>query len=456
MISDIFAKLGTWDISDSQTVLIAALAAMACSLPGCFLVIRRQSMMGDALSHTVLPGIVVAFLLAAWNGVSYQSNQALFHAFLFCGALFVGILSAVLTEWVRKQGKVEASAALGVVYTSMFALGLLLIRATADSVHIDPECVLYGVLESEADPFVIFPPAAIINFTTFMVNFALVVLFFKELRISAFDPALATTLGINARWIHYGLMAVTAATIVMAFRSVGSILVIAMLITPAATAYLLTDRLERMLGISLAVAAGCALLGHAIALTLPIFILGPLGFAAEGSANTAGSMAIAAGIFFVAAVFLGPRHGVLMKILVRRRLQAKIASDDILGTIYRWEEKHVDGPATPISWILENAMEVGATTPARTFRRLVRRGDIVEQSAGFTLTESGLARAKELIRSHRLWEAYMAKHFELPDDHLHDMAHHVEHFIDPEIRQQLIDELDQPELDPHGKQIPPE
>jgi manganese/zinc/iron transport system permease protein len=455
MIFDILEKLGTWDLCDWQTVLIAALAAMACARPGSFLVIRRQSMMGDALSHTVLPGIVVAFLLAAWNGVSYQSNQALFHAFLFSGALVVGIVSAVLTEWVRKQGKVEASAALGVVYASMFALGLLLIRATADSVHIDPECVLYGVLESEVDPFVYFPPAAIINFAMFLVNLVLVVVFFKELRISAFDPALATTLGINARWIHYGLMAVTAATIVMAFRSVGSILVIAMLIAPPTTAYLLTDRLERMIGISLAVAAGCALLGHVIALTLPFFILAPLGFAAKGSANTAGSMAIAAGIFFVAAMLFAPQHGVLMKILVRRRLQIKIACDDILGTIYRWEETHGDA-ITPQNWIVENAIDVGSSTPRKTFRQLVRQGDIIEQHGGFRLSASGRSRAKELIRSHRLWEAYMAKHFELPDDHLHDMAHRVEHFIDPEIRQQLIDELDQPETDPHGKQIPPE
>ncbi|HLQ43889.1 MAG TPA: metal ABC transporter permease, partial [Planctomycetaceae bacterium] len=138
--------------NDTWVVLIGALAAMACALPGCFLLLRQQSMMGDAISHTSLLGIVAAFFASNWlvkaAVIAPATELSIRHLAMCVGAVAVGVLSAWLTESLQKLGNVESSAALGVVFTSLFALGLLLIRAIADDVHIDPDCVLYGTIET--------------------------------------------------------------------------------------------------------------------------------------------------------------------------------------------------------------------------------------------------------------------------------------------------------------------
>lgn len=453
--------LGNWTANDTWTVATAALAAMACALPGVFLVMRRQSMMGDALAHTTLPGIVLAFLIAhalqqsGWiSSATYHSWR---HAALFFGALLIGVLSAVLTEWVQKLGRVEASAALGVVFTTLFAIGLLLIRLKADQVHIDPDCVLYGVIETTVWDTVgntSIPRAAVVNGLVLLANLVLVALFFKELRISSFDPAISTAMGINAQAMHYALMAVTAATLVSAFESVGSILVIAMLIAPAATAHLLTDRLDLLIAFSLGVAALSAFLGHLMAITLPSVVFTPLGYPEVVDTSTAGMMAVAAGGLFSAAALFGPRYGVVSKAFDQARLAQSIIAEDILGLLYRLEEEPGD---TPLA-IDQLSSMVGPRTWTTYFavRGLAASGDVVASGSVYELSDSGRERAKQLVRAHRLWESYMAKHFDLPADHLHETAARVEHFLDAEMRGELAAELDDTAEDPHGREIPPE
>ncbi len=459
MIQEACELLGRWDSYDSWIVLTAALAGMACALPGVFLVVRRQSMMGDALSHTTLPGIVAAFLFAFYlksrGWISAEVYEAWRHAAMFAGAMAIGVLSAVLTEWVQKRGRVEANAALGVVFTTLFAAGLLSIRLAADSVHIDPDCVLYGNIETvviDLWPGTGIPRAVVVNGGVLVVNLLLVFVLLKELRISAFDPALATTMGINARWMHYGLMAVTAATLVAAFETVGSILVIAMLIVPAATAHLLTDRLGGLIGLSLAVAAVSAVCGHALAIVAPPIAFRRLGFATVVDASTAGMVAVAGGLLFILAMFCGPRYGLISKWVHRFRLQIRIASEDVLGLFYRLGEKD-DAPAVVPAARLQSTA-VGALMSKVALWQLARAGEVTSAAAGYRLTPAGQLRAERLVRSHRLWETYVAKHFELPDDHLHESAHWVEHFIDPELRDELFAELSEPTKDPHGAVIP--
>ncbi|RMG37832.1 MAG: metal ABC transporter permease, partial [Planctomycetota bacterium] len=211
MVRELIVQLGRWEMIDTWIVLTGALAAMACAVPGSFLMLRRQSMMGDALSHTALPGIVLAFLAAqklrqmGWLDPARYSLVE--HQLLFVGALVVGLLTALLTESVRRWGNVESSAAMGVVFTTFFALGLVLIRVAADSVHIDPDCVLYGTVETawmETWGNTAVPRAVVFNAAVFLLNAGLVLLFYKELQVSTFDPALSDTLGISSRVMHYG------------------------------------------------------------------------------------------------------------------------------------------------------------------------------------------------------------------------------------------------------------
>lgn len=460
----LLSPLQTWTSLDTWVVAIGALAAMACALPGCFLLLRKQSLMGDAISHTSLLGIVAAFFLSHWlveaKVISPATELSLRHVAMCLGAVLVGVLSAWLTESLQKLGNVESSAALGVVFTSLFALGLLLIRAVADDVHIDPDCVLYGAIETAPLETVggsRVPRAVIVNGVVLAINLLLTVLLFKELRLSAFDPALATTQGIPAHVMHYGLMGVTAMTLVAAFESVGSILVIAMLIIPPATAYLLTDRLPRMIGLSLLIAALSSVLGHVSALTLPPLVARSVGLPDVHDASTAGMMAAAAGFLFVAAMLLGPKYGLVSRAWHRLRLQVRIAREDVLARLYRLEESSASATmlvAADRAALLRAITSEGWLSRLATWS-LVRRGWLTGVGAGLRLTDLGRESARQLVRSHRLWESFLAKHFVLGESRFHESAEQVEHFLDGELIAELNEDLDRPGVDPHGRAIPP-
>jgi manganese/zinc/iron transport system permease protein len=487
MWSEFFHRLGTWNSQDTWIAVVAALAAMACALPGNFLLLRRQSMLGDALSHTALLGIVLAFfsaqavrellraalarlpegyaeLLRNFVGGTTEDSAAflaLQQVLVFAGAVLVGVATAWLTEWIGRLGRVESSAALGVVFVSLFALALLIIGVFGRQLHLDVQCVLLGELETEAEsvvrvgPFGV-PVPALVNGAALLVNLTLVVLFFKELRIAAFDPHLATSQGIPARLVHYALMAVTAVTIVAAFRSVGSILVIAMLITPAATARLLTDRLGWMVALSLLVAALSGVLGHVLAIAAPLPVFGRLGFANVTAVSTTGMMGLSVGLLFLAALLLAPRYGLVSRLIHRAVLSLRIAAEDILGVLYRIEEAGFQGDTRSAPGFVQRARGLGPLMTSAALAWLRWSGKVQAQAAGLRLTTEGRQQAENLVRSHRLWESFLAAEFGLPEDHLHEAAERVEHFVGPQIREELQTELGGAAIDPHGKAIPPE
>ncbi|HBM85333.1 MAG TPA: iron ABC transporter, partial [Opitutae bacterium] len=246
---------------------------------------------------------------------------------MFIGAAVVGILTAIFTQWVSRFGKVDEGASMGIVFTTLFALGLLLIVQAADHVDLDASCVLYGAIELTPLDVVwrpqLFgynldvPRAALVLAPVCVVNLLFVILFFKELRISSFDSELATTMGIHANVMHYLLMTLVAITTVAAFEAVGSIIVIAMLIVPPAAAHLLTDRLDLMVLISVVLAILAAILGHVTAILLP----GWLGLDPRvvDATSTSGMMAVMAGLIFAVVLLCAPRHGMLVKMF--RRLE---------------------------------------------------------------------------------------------------------------------------------------
>ncbi len=302
-----------WTLFDFQIILVGSLCAVACALPGCFLVLRKMSMMGDAISHAVLPGIAVAFL--------FTGSRSSFPMFL--GAACTGILTAVFTQWVSRFGRVDRGAAMGIVFTTLFAIGLILIVQAADHVDLDANCVLYGAMElAPLDTRTILgipiPRAALSIGTVLLLNLGIIIALFKELRLSAFDSSLSDTLGFSSNLLHYLLMTMVAITTVAAFEAVGSIIVIAMLIVPPATALLLTRRLIPMLGIASGAGILAAILGHASAIGIPSF------FGLE-STSTSGMMATATGALFVLAWFFSPSEGLVPRWIRQRRGEAGLA-----------------------------------------------------------------------------------------------------------------------------------
>lgn len=279
-----------WTELDTWIVLTGALTAMACAVPGVFLLLNKQSMLGDAISHAVLPGLAIGFLVSG-------SRDPLP---MFIGAVLAGLFTGVVSGVIERRGRVEAGASLGVVFCSLFALGLILIRLAADHVDLDPGCVLYGALElavidSATVPRIVWQSGAIL-----LLNLCLAAAFFKELQVVAFDARFAKASGIPSGLIQQGLTIVTALTTVVAFESVGSILVIAMLIVPGASAMLLSRSVSGVLMWSLIVAISSAVLGHVLAISVGPAWLGWLtGRQDLGSLSSAGMMAASAGgVFF--------------------------------------------------------------------------------------------------------------------------------------------------------------
>lgn len=431
---------------DGWVLFVGVLSACSCALLGNYLVLRRMSLMGDAISHAVLPGLAIAFLIS-------HSREPMP---MFFGAVIVGALTALLTQAISRYGNVEEGAAMGVVFSILFAIGLILIRQAADHVDLDPSCVLMGNIESVGlDALVERVPSAAVNLMVVMgLNLLFVGLFYKELKICAFDPTLATTLGINANLMHFALMIMVAITTVANFETVGSILVIAMLIVPAAAAHLLTDRLGVMILLSLVIAAACAILGRILV------VLGPGWLGIEASTNTAALMATIAGMFLALAVFFSPRDGIVSRIYRRTSLSLQIVREDILGFLYRWHELDASVVRAVARQDVLRALGDSLITKW-ALRSLVRRSRVQVTAAPgggdhLTLSRQGMTEASLLIRSHRLWEAYLAKHFDLPLDHLHMPAERVEHYIDSDMRDRLDEDLTKRGRDPHGRDIPRE
>lgn len=243
---------------DFWVILTGILAASACGLIGSFLVLRQNAMLGDAISHAVLPGLALGFLITSSRGVVP----------MIVGAGLMGLLTAFLTEFLARTGRLYRDSSLGIVFTSLFSVGVILIAAFAGQVDLDQECVLYGeIAYTPWDTFIwggtnLGPRSVWILGTVLLINTFFIILFYKQLKITSFDPALAKTLGISDRLWHYLLTAMVSLTVVASFESVGAILVVAMLIIPGATAFLLTQRLRLLLVLSVLIGIASAVGGY--------------------------------------------------------------------------------------------------------------------------------------------------------------------------------------------------
>jgi manganese/zinc/iron transport system permease protein len=444
--------MGNWNWSlDGWIVAAGVLCAVAAALLGNFLVLREMSMLGDAISHAVLPGLAAAFMISG----SRNSWP------MFLGAVIVGVLTAFFTEWIRRVGNVDEGASMGVVFTSLFALGLVMIVQAADHVDLDPGCVLYGAIElTPLEPRVSLlgwqvPPSIRTLAIVAAINLAFVILFFKELKISSFDPALATSVGLNARFMHYALMVLVAVTAVASFETVGNILVVAMLVVPPAAAWMLTNRLSWMIVISVVLGVIAAIGGHLAAITVP----GWFGFE---STTTAGMMAVVAGLILMLAVLFAPQQGVVTQWLRNLRLSQQILGDDVIALLYRMQESRPAGlarasqDARPTFGFLRGKLFANPLMLRLVLLQARRKGLIGLRADVYQLTRQGLDQAAQLVRSHRLWEQYLVTKAGLDTERIHDKAEQLEHFTDRQLRQQLHERTDAPVTDPHGSPIPPE
>ena len=434
---------------DGWIILAGILCAVSAALLGNFLVLRKLSLLGDAISHAVLPGLAIAFLVT-----SSRSSWP-----MFVGAVVAGLVTAGATQWIRQAGKVDESASLGVVFTCLFALGLVLIVQAADRVDLDPGCVLYGAIETTAlDKVELWglqlPRVIWVLGGVLCVNVLAVALLYKELKLSSFDPALATSLGIPASLMHSLLMILVAVTAVASFESVGNILVVAMLVVPPSAALLITDRMIRVIVWSVLIAAGSSVMGHWLATVVP----SALGYR---STSTAAMMAVASGLLFCAALIFGPSQGLLWRWWRLRNTSLDVLAEDLIGLLYRREEKAAESGEAVLPLAgglseLARLLETKLGTARRVKSGLVKRGLVRQIPGSLELTEAGRQEAQRLVRAHRLWEQYLVERAEIPLSRIHAHAEQFEHYTSASMRDALAEQTEGTEIDPHGSPIPPE
>ncbi len=315
--------------------LIACIVAIACAIPGTFLVLRKMAMISDAISHSILPGIVIGFFI----------TQDLNSPLLILLAAVTGVITVVLVEYIQKTGLVKEDTAIGLVFPALFSIGVILIAKNANDVHLDVDAVLVGELAfapfdrllisgTDVGPKSLWIIGSILVLTT-----SLLFAFFKELKVSTFDAGLAASLGFSPAIIHYGLMTVSSITTVGAFDAVGAILVVALMIAPAASAYLLTNELKRMLIYAIGFGVCSAISGYWVAHVL--------------DASIAGSITTMLGLLFLIVYLIAPNKGVIAVLYRERQQRIEVSLLTFLLHLKNHteeSERHVNHLSEHINW----------------------------------------------------------------------------------------------------------
>src|SRR5688572_11644652 len=380
-------------------VVQGMLVSVALGLVGCFLVVRGTSLLGDALSHSVLPGIVIGFLIGG----------SLHSPWILVGATAVGLLAALLVESVHTNSRVKEDASLGITFTTLFALGVVLINLYAGQADLDPGCVLYGNLEH----FIINRTGYWPMLLILLAILASLALFYRQLLVSTFDPQLALSLGVNVTLFHYGLMAVLSLTIVTSFEAVGAILAVALLIMPGATARLWTDRMPPMLLLAAAHGVLSTLLGYWLAHHTVL------------DTSAGGAISVAGFALFSISYLASPRYGLAVRWWMRRKLRRTVELENLIKAVHE-----SGGASTVPAMAAEQKLSHGAM--ASIAARGIARRWLTRTDQNITLTPTGQSAANRLRPAHELWEAYLQQELPLPPDHVHDAAEWIEHHLDEE------------------------
>lgn len=364
-------------VTQVEIQLIAVLVAAACALPGVFLILRRMSMMSDAISHTVLLGIVLAFLVVG----------ELENPLLIVGAAVVGVLTVSLTELLNNTRLVRQDAAIGLVFPALFSIAVILISLFARDVHLDEHTVFQGDLVFAPFDRVGFlgldlPRTMVVMGVILVLNLIFIMVYFKELKLSTFDSQLAASLGISPRFIHYALMTIVSITAVGSFDAVGSILVVALMIVPPIAAYLLTDRLTVMLGLSVAIGSVSAVAGYWLARWI--------------DSTISGSIVAVLGLAFGLVYLFAPRRGLIAIWQRRARQKWRFAQSMLVihllnheNTPEYDEEAQVAHLSDHIHWEPDFAEDV--------VNRARRSGYVILDEGLLRLTDLGRVLANETV-----------------------------------------------------------
>lgn len=406
-----------------RAIVAGCLVAISSGVIGCLIILRRMAFLGDAISHSMLAGVTGGYLLMK---VLY-GREAHFAA-MIVGALIAGFTTVVLVSFVSRVSRIKEDTAIGIMYTGIFALGGAMASIFSHYIHLDLfHFVMGDVLAVDAERlWMMAGVSAIVLFV--------VILWYRQLLLTAFDPIMAASIGMPVLLVHMLMTTCTSLVVVSAVQIVGVILVVGLLITPAATAYLLTNRLSRMMALAAFFGITSVVCGVYISVWFNVATSPPI--------------VLFSTFQFMAVLVFSPKFGLIPVWLRRRAAIPHSLAEDILGCLRRDPQ-----PATSMSTIIANVPTDGQSL-RKSLQRMIGRG-LIEglENDSYRLTEAGVLEARRLLRAHRIWEAYLAR-VGTPTEEIHHRADILEHVNDEAAVDYLDDRMGHPITDPHGQEIP--
>lgn len=410
----------------AQKVLLGSgLIGLMTGVVGVFSFLRKRTLVADAISHAVLPGICLGFVFA-------QEKNPLV---LMIGAAVFGWLSVWLIEFISSKTKLSEDSSIAIVSTFFFAIGSVLlsyISKTGNTEQSGLKSFLFGNAATMNNFDLI-----VFSISSFIILF-LVILFFKQFKIVSFDPSFAQVLGLPVQFFSILLASMTVVTVALGIQAVGVVLMSALLIAPAATARYWTNKLWVML----LLAGGIGLVSS---------ILGIIFSTIKEEMPTGPWIVSTLFLFTITTLLLAPKKGWFSIRSMNKQNRLKIMRENILKVFYQLKEQGVS--EVQIIHLLEKR-PVDTNQLESILKEMIKSGLIIQKGVNYQLTKPGAIEGMRIVRLHRLWELYLTQRMNFKEDHIHGTAETIEHLITPEIEKELLNELDFPKEDPHKKSIP--
>lgn len=410
------------------------LLAVSSAIVGCFTFLKKKALVGDVVSHAVLPGICLGYLFSSETLGLTDKNPLI----LLTGAFATGWLSIFVIDNIVKKTKLKEDTATGLALSVFFGVGILLMT------YIQKQG---GSSQSGLDSFLFGKAASLVgeDLIVFAVISAIliiaVLILFKEFTLISFDTAFATAIGFPVKGLNLTLTTLTVLAVVTGIQAVGVVLMAAMLITPAAAARFWTDDLRKMIVIAAFFGAFSGTAGAYISFIAPAMPTGPW-------------IVMVLSVIALGSFFFSPGKGILFKVLKRRRIQKLILEENILKLFFQLGEKGKDfrEPRTIDEITEKRAFKLPQLN--KGLQTLKRQGYLTDSGKSWQLTEEGFIKGKRVLKLHRLWEVYLTQYLRIAPDHVHDDAERIEHIITPELEKKLEMLLEFPDRDPHESEIP--
>lgn len=404
------------------------LLSISSSIVGTFTFLKKKSLVGDAVAHSILPGICLAFILGG-------SKDPLF---IIPGAFISGWLSILSIDFITNNSKIKEDTAIALILSVFFGFGIMLLVSIQHSGNAD---------QSGLDTFLFGNAAALIGkdilyFSILSLLLILVVrLFYKEFKLLTFDKEYALTLGFPVKFLEFILSTLTVLAVVAGIQAIGVVLMAAMLITPAAAARFWTDRLYIMLILAAVFSALSGVIGTHISFQIPSMPTGPW-------------IVVILTLIAISSFFIAPGKGIISKALRKRANRLKILEENLLKAFYMManNEKDAMNPRTFDELLQQRIWRSGDLK--KGLNRLLNQGFLKGDNKSFRLTSIGFKKGQRVVRLHRLWELYLTQYLKIAPDHVHEDAETIEHVITPELEKNILVTLNYPELDPHQSKIP--